>query len=167
MRGKRLTSQSVTSFRGSIPARAGETTRPARRLRRDRVHPRACGGNAVEGGAGAAGTGPSPRVRGKHRVGRHQRHPERSIPARAGETTKTDSNRKTSRVHPRACGGNSPMFSGVSPDRGPSPRVRGKPGQGAVRPARRGSIPARAGETLLISSDNATEEVHPRACGGN
>ena len=70
------------------------------------------------------------------------------------------------RVHPRACGGNSQTSAHLVHTRGPSPRVRGKPGQLHQRRRDRRSIPARAGETPPPRAIAAFAEVHPRACGG-
>ena len=52
--------------------------------------------------------GPSPRVRGKHRLPARRLDQDRSIPACAGETDKPKPNGSPYRVHPRVCGGNEP-----------------------------------------------------------
>ena len=131
------------------------------------VHPRACGGNCRECEAAGLGRGPSPRVRGKLPRMRGSRTGKRSIPARAGETCPTVGYGMYRGVHPRACGGNNRKRD-VSPgDRGPSPRVRGKPVPETRVSPRYGSIPARAGETAASSEFTSLHEVHPRACGGN
>ena len=49
--------------------------------------------------------------------------------------------------------------------RGPSPRVRGSPGGGQDRLARRGSIPACAGKPATTSRGRPSAGVHPRVCG--
>ena len=151
----------------SIPARAGETALLIRSVRDTRVHPRACGGNSGKGSWRPACRGPSPRVRGKPAVGVALMAVARSIPARAGETLGRWGFVASKGVHPRACGGNHRQLPGPGHLRGPSPRVRGKRRPGAVRERHRGSIPARAGETLGRAGRRAAGEVHPRACGGN
>ena len=71
--------------------------------------------------------GPSPRVRGKLRALLLCRVQQRSIPARAGETSCRCAWSIRPQVHPRACGGNT-YATGISvSQQGPSPRVRGKP----------------------------------------
>ena len=70
-----------------------------------------------------------------------------SIPARAGETRLWIRSPHLRKVHPRACGGN-------------SPRTR-------QRYLEQGSIPARAGETRRGPGSATSSRVHPRACGGN
>ena len=112
-----------------------------------RVHPRACGGNLPIAGLRVPDAGPSPRVRGKRRVGRRADQPDGSIPARAGETRLSCRCLSASRVHPRACGGNTSSDTSGTSARGPSPRVRGKPALQGHTWCCSGSIPARAGET--------------------
>ena len=187
MRGKRVRSHSRLLPGRSIPARAGETAHDqkiqenstvhpracgetpttSRLTSHETVHPRACGGNLV-GMSGSSGvTGPSPRVRGKHVLRHEAVVPERSIPARAGETRTTQTSRLLPQVHPRACGGNYEELSEGTGEPGPSPRVRRKPGTEGTGRRAEGSIPARAGETDANVNLLITLTVHPRACGGN
>ena len=119
---------------------------------------------------------PSPRMRGKLEVRRTAPTRRRSIPAHAGETAWRPVGVETARVHPRAYGGNT---SGQLKDftaKGPSPRMRGKPGSPRIRGKHerttqgfycKGSIPAHAGETRTSSTRSSNSRVHPRACGGN
>ena len=152
---------------GSIPARAGETPcHPVRPWRRE-VHPRACGGNGMMHPAVCRAVGPSPRVRGKLLNGQLASVNQRSIPARAGETTTAARGQSVPQVHPPACGGNKAWVPSWSAVTGPSPRVRGKPQYGMHPSLSTGSIPARAGETVLFCAEVSTNRVHPRACGGN
>ena len=131
------------------------------------VHPRACGGSGRASVSFQSVSGPSPRVRGKHRrvvlVGERLR----SIPARAGEAATATSPRPASRVHPRACGGSQPDDRHQVEQAGPSPRVRGKLRQFRARRQAVGSIPARAGEASPRSPKRPRSGVHPRACGGS
>ena len=112
-------------------------------------------------------TGPSPRVRGKRGLSERYSRGTGSIPARAGETFLRVRRPRNRRVHPRACGGNLQSLLSGSIPRGPSPRVRGKPGGYPNSPSGLGSIPARAGETKENPSTRMHAPVHPRACGGN
>ena len=67
MRGKPVQRDRPEVRQGSIPARAGETTKGICIREVQRVHPRACGGNRDALTVGVDGHGPSPRVRGKLR----------------------------------------------------------------------------------------------------
>ena len=148
VRGKPHTIKRYKKILRSIPARAGETPTTSRLTSHETVHPRACGGNLV-GMSGSSGvTGPSPRVRGKHVLRHEAVVPERSIPARAGETRTTQTSRLLPQVHPRACGGNYEELSEGTGEPGPSPRVRRKPGTEGTGRRAEGSIPARAGKPM-------------------
>ena len=50
---------------------------------------------------------------------------------------------------------------------GPSPRVRGRLRTLSDEQRKLGSIPARAGETPILTEHDFSGEVHPRACGGD
>ena len=167
MRGKRRFGNSSRGCAGSIPARAGETIVLPRWRVAAAVHPRACGGNCPFSRHLNGDSGPSPRVRGKPR-GLHSDDPlGGSIPARAGETEALAALADGEEVHPRACGGNRDAgISAVFPN-GPSPRVRGKRRFGNSSRGCAGSIPARAGETIVLPRWRVAAAVHPRACGGN
>ena len=70
-----------------------------------------------------------------------------------------------SRVYPRACGGTRDGRVGIIPMNGLSPRVRGNQVRARLRRARRGSIPARAGEPEQMLTTSRKVVVYPRACG--
>ena len=119
------------------------------------------------------GWGLSPRVRG-NRSGDIRPCGWRlvgSIPACAGEPASwMASARRAQRVYPRVCGGTHCLKLLRRSDRGVYPRVCGGthlPGRPA---ARRGSIPACAGEPSRLGKDVATRgtpaAVYPRVCGG-
>ena len=72
-------------WRRSIPACAGEPRGCERRRRGRGVYPRVCGGTTAFPAAAGAGQGLSPRVRGNHLDGVHDRLELGSIPACAGE----------------------------------------------------------------------------------
>ena len=69
----------------SIPAGAGEPTRPGNEALAHRVHPRGCGGAETESRKRKVTTGPSPRVRGSQVRTAQVRTAQGSIPAGAGE----------------------------------------------------------------------------------
>ena len=147
VRGKPKSGLSPNASRRSIPARAGETSTLRCRRWWLPVHPRACGGNLRSVFELKEDHGPSPRVRGKPWMETVRGLARRSIPARAGETRQGEKENEENGVHPRACGGNVAVASDTPPRAGPSPRVRGKRTDTRVLAVRRGSIPARAGET--------------------
>ena len=154
-------------IRGSIPARAGETSETPVVATLRQVHPRACGGNFTISPSATPCARSIPRVRGKHHKSRLEDQVYRSIPARAGETKRGVTAVACRGVHPRACGGNQGGETSATCGRGPSPRVRGKPIETTIKGGLPGSIPARAGETTFISCNARMSRVHPRACGGN
>ena len=131
---------------GSIPACAGEPVHsPAASLCAG-VYPRVCGGT------GPGGLG-------------HLRHVG-SIPACAGEPALSSSAMISWKVYPRVCGGTVGRLADQLVALGLSPRVRGNP-RGFVRGgARRGSIPACAGEPSRGWRAWRGRWVYPRVCGG-
>ena len=76
---------------------------------------------------------------------------KRSIPARAGEASSTLAFSALASVHPRACGGNVNPLTRRRAAYGPSPRVRGKQLCRVDLAPHFRSIPARAGETILLA----------------
>ena len=127
VRGKRSCKTTRLSFRGSIPACAGETMAAGPPSDPAAVHPRVCGGNIRDQCALAGVAGPSPRVRGKLSGPAARAREHRSIPACAGETFWAGCEGARTQVHPRVCGGNPSITGFREPTKGPSPRVRGKP----------------------------------------
>ena len=130
-------------------------------------HPRACGANTVIHKGVRSFDGSSPRVRGKRVQEDRTRPPHRIIPARAGQTMWCRRSARAWSDHPRACGANISLITGMSIRNGSSPRVRGKlqrvveyVGDGRI-------IPARAGQTSKVSARHSARSDHPRACGAN
>ena len=111
--------------------------------------------------------GASPRVRGKRE--RRKRHSGRTrcIPACAGEAVGETLVAVLVGVHPRVCGGSWPVLVFVAALAGASPRVRGKQRLRDIRAARRGCIPACAGEAWSALSSRSPAGVHPGVCGGS
>ena len=146
VRGNRGESLLGGHRRGSIPACAGEPSSGLPAGSGRRVYPRVCGGTPRTRPRLRLGRGLSPRVRGNlyHHLALGIR--QRSIPACAGEPHQTTSDRITSRVYPRVCGGTIAGGVATAGNRGLSPRVRGNRHHlpPAAHEAR--SIPACAGE---------------------
>ena len=186
VRGNRHPRQADGISSGSIPARAGEPRVARQPWRSYRVYPRACGGTSdvprVSSWKGVypracGGTqrtvrvlspqrGLSPRVRGNLAEHPKSLRAVGSIPARAGEPLRTCWHRRPARVYPRACGGTRVLDPAPTAVEGLSPRVRGNHVADGQRHDPAGSIPARAGEPLLLARPTAKRRVYPRACGG-
>ena len=170
----------------SIPACAGEP--PGRRPRRNshwvyprvcgepairqpgqsivKVYPRVCGGTVRRAFRSVLLKGLSPRVRGNQSGVTNRAAAIGSIPACAGEPTKSGAADYAARVYPRVCGGTSARRAKQDTSAGLSPRVRGNPlGTTAMTVGAR-SIPACAGEPISLGITTICESVYPRVCGG-
>ncbi len=152
---------------GSIPAGAGETRSSSSSRAATRVDPRGCGGDRLQFTMIQIKMGRSPRVRGRRSLGADRLGVKRSIPAGAGETEFGDDSLIVARVDPRGCGGDILRRIVHAGSWGRSPRVRGRRSWGYFLPGKRGSIPAGAGETVIIDLDDKPEKVDPRGCGGD
>ena len=110
--------------------------------------------------------GLSPRLRGNHGRVPGSALALGSIPAPAGEPFRRLLLFLLFKVYPRACGGTVYYDDDVDNQEGLSPRLRGNHcgGQGGVCPRR--SIPAPAGEPILLIGEPVVGRVYPRACGG-
>ena len=125
-----------------------------------------CGGTTILLYMALEGAGLSPRVRGNLAFLALVGIAPRSIPACAGEPGTIQWMCGAPWVYPRVCGGTSLALTYCSLRGGLSPRVRGNldgltPIVAYVR-----SIPACAGEPLLIPASLALLTVYPRVCGG-
>ena len=167
VRGKRRWCGPLWLLSRIIPARAGQTraSRILRLITSD--HPRACGANVSAEVDDFLQCGSSPRVRGKPSNEHKSENNLRIIPARAGQTWRRSSRRRSSPDHPRACGANEPILPPCHVQIGSSPRVRGKLLQHVPAHAVRRIIPARAGQTCRYIIVFLTVSDHPRACGAN
>ena len=152
--------------RRSIPACAGEPGGVRARPRRARVHPRVCGGADVAELQRLGDDGPSPRVRGSPRAPGETPVGDGSIPACAGEPPLGDTRVWADPVHPRVCGGAPTATFAAMAAEGPSPRVRGSPGNTVAETIAARSIPACAGEPDAMGMSAPDMRVHPRVCGG-
>ena len=148
-RGKLGSWTKETNCSRSIPARAGETVIGIDNTPQPEVYPRTGGGNRWSMPAGSTITGLSPHGRGKLSQIFYRPHSEGSIPARAGETGKCLTFPRCHTVYPRTGGGNDHQGRGVDAVAGLSPHGRGKRCALTGQFLGKGSIPARAGETLL------------------
>ena len=165
VRGSRQPRRAGFPYRGSIPACAGKPSSSATAAAPMRVHPRVCGEALAIIPRDAAAAGPSPRVRGSLHRNAEVLVVVRSIPACAGKPTTPRRRAGPSGVHPRVCGEASGVRRARRRNRGPSPRVRGSPRQGAVLREGPGSIPACAGKPRACPRHPTSARVHPRVCG--
>ena len=146
VRGSLVVGGGLAKHTGSIPACAGEPMPSAAPRFPSRVYPRVCGG----AGRTLVEEGPiwglSPRVRGSLGVGLDVEHGVGSIPACAGEPSRSTSPVSSSGVYPRVCGGAVDLPDNLDSYKGLSPRVRGSHRRQDDPSLRPGSIPACAGE---------------------
>ena len=152
---------------GSIPANAGETCRCQRSSASSRVYPRERGGDGPILPQALGVEGLSPRTRGRPVATRRTGTGTGSIPANAGETSRSLRERTRWRVYPRERGGDSSSSVGSNSVLGLSPRTRGRrlrPLAGRQAP---GSIPANAGETRTMPVITSMPRVYPRERGGD
>ena len=167
VRGKRYWKGRPSRHRRIIPARAGQTVTGVSIRSPPPDHPRACGANSIRGSKVQLPAGSSPRVRGKPATGRGQFEPHRIIPARAGQTSRSNGRLWRASDHPRACGANAALIMKTAYRGGSSPRVRGKLVVDELLVVRVRIIPARAGQTDGHGIEPWSRSDHPRACGAN
>ena len=148
-----------------IPARAGNRAMLKKRKIPHKVHPRACGEQQSVATMISVLSGSSPRVRGTDYVVTHVVKKERFIPARAGNSTPTETRGTVPPVHPRACGEQGALSNHQRPRFGSPPRVRGTGVDRRPRHDQNRFIPARAGNSPVINAGSKVLTVHPRACG--
>ena len=129
------------------------------------VHPRVCGEASGQPAKTTARTGPSPRVRGSLPQTPSDMVLQRSIPACAGKPWSRTTGETCRRVHPRVCGEAFRRRRRRPASWGPSPRVRGSPGDSQLPRRGRGSIPACAGKPDALIRCPTVSKVHPRVCG--
>ena len=166
VRGNRLEAFSREGLIGTIPAGAGEPPAHWSRRPSHRDHPRGCGGTFRRDRPTAGRMGPSPRVRGNlfDPIGTNGQ--AGTIPAGAGEPRRTSPISRSSRDHPRGCGGTDAPKAKKGPKQGPSPRVRGNPMEESRTDLVAGTIPAGAGEPSQTMASFFRYRDHPRGCGG-
>ena len=126
-----------------------------------------CGGSRGAASSTRTMTGLSPRVRGKPLYRPGEAVERRSIPACAGEASSASLVMRHRVVYPRVCGGSCGGIWTNMRGWGLSPRVRGKPPRRGNQPPPTRSIPACAGEALLVIGRHPDAGVYPRVCGGS
>ena len=168
VRGKGLSNSVAIFSSGTIPACAGQSFCTPAFGTHYWDHPRVCGAKQITLSAYIKKKGPSPRVRGKEDITsrrartpgpsprvrgkafshRQSLHYRGTIPACAGQRSKSVAHRLLSRDHPRVCGAKPVIRVTDNYILGPSPRVRGKGLVGTSHNDELGTIPACAGQRL-------------------
>ena len=153
--------------RGSIPAGAGEPVVPAFQPAGPGVYPRGCGGTIYTLRLRPGDDGLSPRVRGNRFAPRWIRRSRGSIPAGAGEPSRSCCPGHLSTVYPRGCGGTDVDQVLEFLATGLSPRVRGNRRVEVGLRDEDGSIPAGAGEPKEGEGLCDCQRVYPPRVRGN
>ena len=165
VRGTQEGSHGGFTWRGIIPACAGNTSRPNAEPESWRDHPRVCGEHDTRGIRRLHNSGSSPRVRGTRCAPSKPVHLTGIIPACAGNTGSAILNGLLNGDHPRVCGEH--LDGGFAPRRcgGSSPRVRGTRSAPRMPLRCTGIIPACAGNTPAKAASPSRNRDHPRVCG--
>ena len=150
----------------SIPAWAGEPIFGKSGTWLQRVYPRVGGGTCGKGTPQGHNEGLSPRGRGNLLMASIKLSNVRSIPAWAGEPSRSQRQARIGAVYPRVGGGTLNKDGTLATSEGLSPRGRGNPHVYRVRISRCGSIPAWAGEPIFGKSGTWLQRVYPRVGGG-
>ena len=166
MRGNPQSRQAIVRQEGSIPACAGESCRSGDDDGRGKVYPRVCGGIPTAVICELSPIGLSPRVRGNRITAPQPVAEERSIPACAGESFVSAPGASAYAVYPRVCGGIPLLPPSRRRRQGLSPRVRGNRKRQPQTDEYTGSIPACAGESIVLQNRSVLSPVYPRVCGG-
>ena len=131
---KKITGKLTAEEYGIIPAYAGSTHGRVVYRVRWRDHPRVCGEHGLIHSLAAMPLGSSPRMRGARAHPLACRHALGIIPAYAGSTHGSLSQRQSARDHPRVCGEHFTTVREWQPFAGSSPRMRGAQTSGANMP---------------------------------
>ena len=165
MRGNLLLLQRASGHHGPIPAYAGQPPTSRRPRTSGGAYPRVCGATGVPSGPTGAGDGLSPRMRGNRRlvsVGKAQFGP---IPAYAGQPVCRLIARAMLWAYPRVCGATASCVRMALVQLGLSPRMRGNQRHACVHCARKGPIPAYAGQPGRRAHPWPGCGAYPRVCG--
>ena len=166
MRGNREGGEVQPAPHRTIPACAGEPCWCCglRRLVQD--YPRVCGGTARSRLRTGPRPGLSPRVRGNRTWSAYALASFGTIPACAGEPSRSRATSTCGRDYPRVCGGTPGPAFGRPSEGGLSPRVRGNHEDPISGDEQQGTIPACAGEPRRTTALSRRTRDYPRVCGG-
>ena len=164
-RGTLADQHAVTICRRLIPARAGNTSRPARGHHLPAAHPRSRGEHGGCRWCRVQGSGSSPLARGTLACRSRRRPNHRLIPARAGNTKTLPSRYLLTTAHPRSRGEHGKSFYVHGHKDGSSPLARGTQPYHASALRKLRLIPARAGNTRPTTWRSRPPSAHPRSRG--
>ena len=164
-RGTRCDSRTRLLQGRFIPARAGNTKRPARGPISTPVHPRPRGEHITATDGSDSLNGSSPPARGTQSASLDCVVAGRFIPARAGNTFRCRRRRARRPVHPRPRGEHDEPAHHYGSRAGSSPPARGTPDGFELQSFLGRFIPARAGNTSYSTPRAAAASVHPRPRG--
>ena len=164
-RGTRFAGYEGFVVHGLIPARAGNTLAPESSRSVPGAHPRSRGEHFTAATSNSSETGSSPLARGTLRAQTGSRRETGLIPARAGNTSGVLIEGVAPKAHPRSRGEHSGSFPVVAGAGGSSPLARGTRSRPRPEYPERGLIPARAGNTPLLSWYPKSRRAHPRSRG--
>ena len=167
VRGRRNVARQRNHATGLIPAGAGQTSESVQTGRGRRAHPRGCGADGIRKAWNLVSKGSSPRVRGRPEVRSRHAAGMGLIPAGAGQTSGCGTRCSCRRAHPRGCGADNMIYSGLTREPGSSPRVRGRHEAGVYGCSPVGLIPAGAGQTCNRLRVCRWRGAHPRGCGAD
>ena len=150
---------------GSSPHVRGAPGLTLERLDSDRDHPRMCGEHPRNHETTPFHAGSSPHVRGALLVDDLAVDLHGIIPACAGSTNDIISHDPNTWDHPRMCGEHAETWIQSSLPQGSSPHVRGAPELDPCAVRVVGIIPACAGSTGIVTTEEEIAGDHPRMCG--
>ena len=166
-RGKRFSLGAVSNPMRLIPAHAGKTCLSRAVAARTAAHPRSRGENLRSSPNARSLSGSSPLTRGKRPARGSPSRTRGLIPAHAGKTGRSPSERPGWTAHPRSRGENARILQDHAVQVGSSPLTRGKPHPMARQPSRCRLIPAHAGKTEACQPLHLLDGAHPRSRGEN
>ena len=164
-RGRQDVAVQLERLHGTTPACAGTTwlmtsPQPARG-----DHPRVRGDDPATRSRGRASAGPPPRARGRPPASRPRAHTAGTTPACAGTTRRPLGSETRAGDHPRVRGDDGVVLGIALVALGPPPRARGRRGPAHRRRPGRGTTPACAGTTQVMSHAIWSTRDHPRVRG--
>ena len=164
-RGTRQEIEKSESWKGLIPARAGNTTGKFHPGGKGTAHPRLCWEHGTPFSVSQAALGSSPLAQGTFLEGLLCLRPARLIPARAGNTSGRGGHGVLSSAHPRSRGEHAARYVARLWVIGSSPLARGTRLQHLIQLFAFRLIPARAGNTVVRCLKVAPPSAHPRSRG--
>ena len=153
--------------RRTTPTPVGKTSAMPLSTVTETDHPHACGENILVYGADQEIAGPPPRLWGKRSKKCLITSAARTTPTPVGKTPLVGCAKPATADHPHACGENAPLSTFAFQDRGPPPRLWGKPQASRGCDLTSRTTPTPVGKTCTPHLANSRGADHPHACGEN